>query len=175
MDVDDVKQRFMMWKRSAALTVCTLLLSACTSETPVQSQSGGSDAQAEITSIIETYDRVVTEMNLELFLTIVADPDSVSIVSPAGRVGAAELEGFFDGLRNTYSEVDIVLSNLVIQSEGAMGWATFDFAFEGALADGQEVAFSGWETQIHRRTDDGWGIAHIHYSVPFVPPVADDQ
>ena len=168
-----------MWRCSAALAVCILTFSACTSETAVQLQpgdeAGGSDAQVEIASVIETYDRVVTEMNLDLFRTIVADPGVVSIVSPGGRVGAADLQGFFDGLRNTYSEIDIVFSNIGIQSEGATGWATFDFAFDGTLADGQEVAFTGWETQVYRRTGDGWRIAHLHYSVPFVTPVAAEQ
>jgi hypothetical protein len=41
----------------------------------------------------------------------------------------------------------------------------YDYAVSGMLADGTPVEFGGWETQVQRRMENGWRIAHVHYSV----------
>ncbi len=166
----------MKWKNFGTLGISTLmLLSGCSNENQVVPQSvdaidiDESNAAQEIGPIIDTYARAVTDMNRDLFLTLWADPDAVSIVSPIGRIRSrSELGLFFDGLQDTYRQLDLQFSNVAIRSEGSAGWATFDFTVDAVGADGQGVQFGGWETQFYRRTDNGWGIAHVHYSVP--PP-----
>jgi ketosteroid isomerase-like protein len=59
-----------------------------------------------------------------------------------------------------------------IRIEGSAAWVAFDWELDGAFADGSPAKFTGWETQVHRKTADGWRIAHVHYSVPFVVPTA---
>ena len=161
----------------AALGIGILtLVSACATETAVTAQSADvaeideSDAVREIEAILDIYDQVIAEMNLDLLLTIWADADDVSIVSPVSRIQSSEeLEAFFQGLRDAYLEIDLQRSNVTIHTEGTAGWVAFDYTIDGVTADGP-LQFSGWETQVYRRIEDGWRIAHIHYSVLLEQP-----
>lgn len=95
------------------------------------------------------------------------------MVTPNGRLGsAADLEGFFKGLQDAYAELHLQRSNVAIQTEGSAAWVAYDWKLDGRFANGSPAEVSGWETQIYRKTADGWRIAHIHYSVPFVVPPA---
>jgi ketosteroid isomerase-like protein len=161
-------------KTTTLVSMCLLLLaSACSSGTTVAPPAEDPEDEAgtvqEIESILETYDRAVSAMDLDLFMTII-DPRGVSIVSPVGRVSStAELEEFFEMLRTTYSELDLVFENATIRTDGSAAWATFDWTADAVLTDGPGIQFGGWETQIYRRTDEGWRIVHVHYSVPPAP------
>ena len=155
------------------------LASACAADVPTGSQtaaeSGTVDAGANeaIEATLDTYFQAVNRMDLELFLTIWADPGDVSVVSPVGRLQSLEdLEGFFQGMRDTYSEIELRRSNVSIRTQGTTAWVAFDFEVDGVAADGSPVVFSGWETQVQRNTGDGWRIAHVHYSVPAAAPAA---
>ncbi len=79
----------MIWILIGAFGVGILtLVSACAIETAVtpqpavDAQINESDAIQEIASIQDTYFQSISEMNLDLLLTIWDDTDDVSIVSP---------------------------------------------------------------------------------------------
>ena len=119
-------------------------------------QNDESNAIQEIESIQDTYFQSISEINIDLLLTIWDDPADMSAVTPLERLQSLEeLEGFFQGLGETYSEVEVLRSNVDIHIEGTAGWAAMDYVVDGVLLDGQSVQFNGWETQIYSRTDDG--------------------
>ena len=163
----------MIWKLIGAFGVGILtLVSACATETAIppqataEAQIDESEAIQEIELIQDTYFQAVSEMSLDLLLTIWDDTDDVSVVSPIGRLQSLEeLDGFFQGMRETYSELGVRRSNVSIHTEGTAGWSAFDFTVDAVLADEQPLQFSGWETQTYRKTENGWRITHVHYSV----------
>jgi ketosteroid isomerase-like protein len=101
-----------------------------------------------------------------------AEPERISYVNPMQRLRTwGELQGFWQGfLKNSFTRRELTLSNVAIQSIGDAGWAVFDWEFNATQTDGKPSQTRGWETQVYRRTDRGWRIAHAHYSVPAGPP-----
>jgi ketosteroid isomerase-like protein len=165
----------------AVLAIAILALAtACATETanPPQSatavQTDESGDIREIESLQDTYFQAVSEMNLDLLLTIWDDTDDVSVVTPLSRLQSLEeLEGFFQGMNDAYLEVAVQRSNVSIWTEGTAAWSAIDFAIDAVTTDGQPLQFSGWETQTYRKTENGWRIAHVHYSVQ--PEQATEQ
>ena len=166
--------------RPYVVLICGVLTLATACAGDIPAQSGPSDDSAvvdadairEIDAVLDTYVQAVNRMDLDLLLTIWADPDDVSVVSPIGRVQSlADLEVFFQGFRDTYTELEVQPSNVSIRTHGAAASVVYDYEVNGVATDGSPVNFKGWETQVQRHTQDGWRIAHVHYSVaPDVPP-----
>ena len=46
--------------------------------------------------------------------------------------------------------------------------------FTAKFANGQSFTSKGWESHGYQRTNQGWRIVHIHYSVPPPSPVRRD-
>jgi ketosteroid isomerase-like protein len=101
-----------------------------------------------------------------------ATPGAASYVSPGARLRTIdEVAGFWrDGLGAGYKTRDLKPSNIAIEYAGDVAWAVFDWTFTGTMADDTPFQASGWETQVHRKTERGWRISHVHYSVPPPPP-----
>jgi ketosteroid isomerase-like protein len=87
-----------------------------------------------------------------------------------------ELQGFWQGfLRNSFAQRELKPQNVAIHASGDIAWAVFDWEFKATQTDGKLYQARGWETQIYRKTDQGWRISHVHYSVPITPPAASGQ
>ena len=98
-------------------------------------------------------------------------PDLV-VIAPFGRFqgwASVREEIYVKFLKQAFSERDLRPSNVSIQVMGDSAWLAFDWAFTAKLANGQPMASKGWESHVYRKTDQGWRIAHLHYSVP--PPL----
>ena len=51
---------------------------------------------------------------------------------------------------------------------GNAAWVVYDWVFTAKGANGEPVTSKGWESHGYQKTDQGWRIVHLHYSVP--PP-----
>ena len=130
-----------------------------------------SDAEADIEALLDTYVQAVNQADADLLISAWAADGEMSLVNPMLRMQSMEeLRGFFQGLKESFTTRRLQRSNVVVRTEGSVGWAVYDWAFDGTTSDGQAIQTSGWETQVYRRTDAGWRIAHVHYSVPAAPP-----
>lgn len=73
-------------------------------------------------------------------------------------------------LQKAFTERRLQAENVGLHVDGDTAWAAFDWNFTGKLAGGQTMATKGWESHVYRKTERGWVIVHLHYSVP--PPPA---
>ena len=138
----------------------------------VQAPAAAAKATAEIRVVLDRYVKAVNDADENLLRELWAQPDQVSYVNPMQRLRSwGELQGFWQGfLKNTFTRRDLRVSNVTIETAGDAAWVVVDWEFTGTLADGKLQQSRGWETQVYRRTNRGWRIAHVHYSVPAPPP-----
>jgi uncharacterized protein (TIGR02246 family) len=143
------------------------------------SHAPSSDAAtaADIRAVLDRYVKAVNDADEMLLRELWADAEHVSYVNPMQRLRSwGELQGFWQGyLKNTFTRRELKLSNVAIQVVGDAAWAVFDWEFSATQTDGKPNQARGWETQVYRRTDPGWRIAHAHYSVPSTPPPTGGQ
>jgi uncharacterized protein (TIGR02246 family) len=140
-------------------------------------QSTDAAAAAAIRAVLDRYVKAVTDADEKILRELWADPEHVSYVNPMQRLRSwGELQGFWLGfLKNSFTKRELTLSNVAIQATRDVGWAVFDWEFNATQTDGKPSQSRGWETQVYRRTDRGWRIAHAHYSVPATPPPTGGQ
>jgi ketosteroid isomerase-like protein len=127
---------------------------------------------ADVRAVLDRYVTAVNGADDQMLRDLWAEPERISYVNPMQRLRTwDELQGFWQGfLKNSFTRRELTLSNVAIQSVGDAGWAVFDWEFNATQTDGKPSQTRGWETQVYRRTDRGWRIAHAHYSVPAAPP-----
>jgi uncharacterized protein (TIGR02246 family) len=165
-----------MIRALTGLVVTALLVSACggPGESTVTTKPRASEATTtvEVRAVLDQYVKAVVDGDEERFREQLADPENVSYVNPLQRLRSRdELHGFFEGfVKNPFTRRDLKLDNVVIQVAGDAAWSVFDWEFNATRTDGQPFQSRGWETQVYRRTNRGWRIAHPHYSVPATPP-----
>jgi ketosteroid isomerase-like protein len=125
-----------------------------------------------IESLLDAYREAVIGMDLDRFATLWDDRERISLVSPVGRISSmTELDAFFNQMRASYAKLDFDRRNTAIRVDGEAARAAYDFVLNGVAPNGAPVQFAGWETQVYRRTTEGWRITHVHYSVaPPAPP-----
>jgi ketosteroid isomerase-like protein len=137
-----------------------------------RAQPGDPAVTADIKVLLNKYVLIVNAADAGSLRLLWADPEKISFISPGQRFTTwKELQGFFDGfLKNSFTERQLKPGNVTISSAGDAAWAVFDWEFNAKLKNGQPFQSRGWETHIYRRTDQGWRLTHIHYSVPITPP-----
>lgn len=116
--------------------------------------------------MLQRYVRAVETADPVLLREIWDPGDAVSYVNPTQRLGTwQELEGFWLGfLGARFSTREFKPDSLAIRHAGDVAWVVFTWEFNATLKDGQPYRSRGWETQVYRRSDRGWRIAHAHYS-----------
>lgn len=118
---------------------------------------------------LEKYVRSINESDTTLASEVWWQSCDASMVSPFGRFQGWEevRDGFYVGqMRQRFSERTLRPSNVSLHVSGNIAWAVFDWTFAAKLVDGQPYESQGWETQVYRKSDHGWVIVHVHYSVP---------
>ena len=170
-----------MTRSSAVLVmIVTMLVTGCgTGErqaAPVSNGNQASDA-ADIRAILDRYVKAVNDADENGFRELWAQPNDASYVNPLQRLRSwGELQGFWQSLMQRYSvRRELKATNVTIHTNGEAAWAVFDWDFAGIQADGKPYQSRGWETQVYRKTDQGWRLAHVHYSVPATPPAPSGQ
>lgn len=138
-------------------------------------QAPAADVRQDERAVREVFERYIKSVNAaDLALasdTWLQSPEIVA-VTPFGRFQGWDRvreEVYVKFLQQSLAERDLQPSNVSIQMTGDSAWLAFDWTFKGKLATGQSMESKGWESHVYQRTDQGWRIAHLHYSVP--PPL----
>jgi ketosteroid isomerase-like protein len=153
------------------LLIGLLTCAAACRPAPPAGDTNTAKSVAEIESLLDSYRQAVVSMDAEKFVTVWDDPARISMVSPIGRLSSiTELNAFFTQMRAAYSELAFERRNTDIRVDGESARSIYDYSIDGVAPDGARVKFAGWETQVYRRTANGWRITHVHYSV--APPAA---
>lgn len=129
--------------------------------------------ETDVRQQLEMYVKSVNAADDTLASEVYAQSPDIVVVTPLGRFHGWESvrdELYVKLLQETFRERDLRPSNVSLQVMGDSAWLAYDWEFAGTLADGQSTASKGWETQVYERTDRGWRIVHLHYSVPPLPP-----
>ena len=152
---------------SVALAVSSLL-AAC--------QAPAADVTQDESAIRQVFDNYIKSVNAadvalssEVWLQ---SPDLV-VITPLGRFQGWERvrdEVYVKFLQQMFSARDLRPSNVSMHVMGNSAWLAFDWEFSAKFANGQPMESKGWESHLYQKTDQGWRIAHLHYSVPPPPP-----
>jgi len=139
-------------------------------------QSSTADVQRDesaVREVFESYIKSVNTADVTLASAIWQQSEKLVAITPFGRFQGWDRvrdEIYIKFLQQSFSERDLRPSSVSIDVLGDTAWLAYDWTFTGKLANGQPIASKGWESQMYQKTDQGWKIVHLHYSVP--PPPA---
>jgi ketosteroid isomerase-like protein len=127
--------------------------------------------RSNVQHVLEKYLQSVKTADVNLGSEVWLQSPDVLVVTPFGRFQG--WDGVRDGLyvnflQKAFTERNLEPSKLAIRVVGDAAWAVFDWTFTAKLANGQPITTKGWESHGYQRTNQGWRIVHLHYSVP--PP-----
>ena len=129
--------------------------------------------ESAVRQVFENYLKSVNAADLPLASDVWLQSADVVAVTPFGRFQGWDQvrdEVYIKFLQQSLTERDLQPSNVSIHTMGDSAWLAFDWAFKGKMATGQSFESKGWESHVYQRTDRGWKIVHLHYSVPPPPP-----
>jgi len=139
-------------------------------------QTPAADVQRDesaIREVFESYIKSVNTADVTVASAIWLQNENVEAVTPFGRFHGWDRvreDIYIKFLQQAFSERDLRSSNVSLRVMGDAAWLAYDWTFTGKLANGQPTASKGWESQMYQKTDQGWRIVHLHYSVPPPPP-----
>jgi ketosteroid isomerase-like protein len=139
-------------------------------------QSSPADVQRDesaVREVFESYIKSVNTADVTLASAIWQQSEKLVAITPFGRFQGWDRvrdEIYIKFLQQSFSARDLRPSSVSIDVLGDSAWLAYDWTFTGKLANGQPIASKGWESQMYQKTDQGWKIVHLHYSVP--PPPA---
>jgi Xaa-Pro aminopeptidase len=138
---------------------------------PVSRDSSPSERESsseEIKSLIAKYAKSVEEADANLASQVWWDSPEASFIHPLGHE-----HGFEQIKQNVYarlmggmfSERKLSPHDISVQVLGDAAVVEFYWDFDAKLSkDGSPVTTHGRETQVYRKTSDGWRLVHVHYS-----------
>jgi len=129
--------------------------------------------ETAVRQVFENYIKSVNAADLALGADVWVQSADVVAVTPFGRFQGWDQvrdEVYIKFLQQSLTERDLQPSNVSVHTMGDSAWLAFDWVFKGKLAIGQPIESKGWESHVYQRTDRGWKIVHLHYSVPPPPP-----
>jgi ketosteroid isomerase-like protein len=147
---------------SLLLAVGLLVLPVACTRAPEMAQE-----QKNVRQVLDTYLQSVDKADVTLAGAVWLQRPDIVVVTPLGRSQGWENvrdKLYVDFLQKTFSERHLEPSNVVIEVAGEAAWAVFNWTFTAKLANGQPFSSKGWESHVYRKTDQGWRIAHLHYS-----------
>jgi ketosteroid isomerase-like protein len=121
----------------------------------------------EIEQIISMYAKAADEADPNVASHVWCDSSEDSLIKPIGRWrGFEQIMGFYrHEMGDTYSERNLKISDISVRVYTDAAWAEFNWNFAAKLRkDGAPLSFPGMETQIYRKTHNGWCLVHVHYS-----------
>jgi ketosteroid isomerase-like protein len=157
------------------MTRATLSVTVIVSSFLAACQAPASDvAQDEgaVRQVFDSYIKSVNAADVNLASNVWLQSPDIVVITPFGRFQGWERvrdDVYVKFLQQTFSERDLRPSNVSMHVTGDSAWLAFDWAFTAKFANGQPMASTGWESHLYQKTDRGWRIAHLHYSVP--PPL----
>lgn len=153
--------------------VMTALLVIATMSTSCRTTIDVERERASVRQVLDRYLQSVDGADLQIAGSIWSPTADTSVVTPFGRFEGWEnvREGVYvNFLQKAFTHRRLQAENVAIHVVGDSAWAAFDWTFQGTFAGGQSYTAKGWESHVYRKTDRGWMIVHLHYSVPPPPP-----
>lgn len=121
----------------------------------------------EIKQMISRYTKAADEADPTVASHVWCDSSEDSLINPIGRWhGVEQIMGFYrHQMGDTYLARNLKISDISVQVYSDSAWSEFNWDFAAKLKkDGSPVSFHGMETQIYRKTHNGWCLVHVHYS-----------
>jgi Xaa-Pro aminopeptidase len=144
---------------------------------PSGTDSNSSDSERvteEIKNLIAKYAKAVDDVDTNLASEVWWNSPEVSFIHPLGHEHGFEQikENVYKKLMGgMFSERSLSVHDVAVDVLGDCAVAEFYWDFVAKLRkDGSPVTTHGRETQVYRKTSDGWRLAHVHYSgMPVAP------
>jgi len=140
-------------------------------ESRIQVQTGTHDTSVEgdeIRRMIGKYAKSVDEADTTLASQVWWDSPEVSFIHPLGHEHGFEQikQNVYRHLMgDTFSERKLNIHDISVHVYGDAAWAEFYWDFVAKFRnDGSPITTHGRETQVYRKTQDGWRLVHVHYS-----------
>ena len=165
----------MTGRVQAAIAITRVALALLLSTSLAGCQAPAANVQQDesaVRQVFENYLKSVNAADLALGSDIWMQSADIVAVTPFGRFQGWDQvreEVYVKFLQQSLTERDLRPGNVSIHVMGDSAWLEFDWVFKGKMATGQPVESKGWESHVYQRTDKGWKIVHLHYSVP--PPL----
>jgi len=147
---------------------------------PVSGDSNASDIGAgseDIKSLIAKYAESIDAADTNLASQVWWNSPEASFIHPLGHEHGFEQikENVYTRLMGgMFSERKLRPHDIVVQVLGDAAVAEFYWDFTAKMRkDGSPVTTHGRETQVYRKTPDGWRLVHVHYSG--MPATAERQ
>ena len=123
---------------------------------------------AAIRNMIGKYAQSVDGADTALASQVWLDSPDVSFIHPLGHEHGFEQikQNVYRHLMgDTFSERKLTPRDISVHVYGDSAWAEFYWDFEAKFRkDGSPITTHGRETQVYRKTPDGWRLVHVHYS-----------
>jgi ketosteroid isomerase-like protein len=130
------------------------------------------DDRQALQQVLDKYIQSVNSADVSLASEIWSQSPDLVVVAPFGRFQGWESvrdDVYLKVLQQGFSERNLRSSNMAMEVMGDSAWVVYDWEFTGRRTNGAATTSKGWESQMLRRTERGWRIVHLHYSVP--PPL----
>ena len=128
----------------------------------------------EIKNLIAKYAKAVDDVDTNLASQVWWNSPEVSFIHPLGHEHGFEQikENVYKKLMGgMFSERSLRVHDVAVHALGDCAVAEFYWDFVAKLRkDGSPVTTHGRETQVYRKTLDGWRLVHVHYSAMPVAP-----
>jgi Xaa-Pro aminopeptidase len=132
------------------------------------SVSENENSGEEIKSLIAKYAKSIDAADTNLASQVWWDSPDASFIHPLGHEHGFEQikENVYRKLMGgMFSERKLSTRDIAVQMLGDCAIAEFYWDFVAKLRkDGSPLTTHGRETQVYRKTPDGWRLVHVHYS-----------
>ena len=132
------------------------------------SPSGNEKGEEEIKSLITKYAQSVDDADTNLASQVWCNSPEASFIHPLGHEHGFEQikENVYNKLMGgMFSERKLTAHDVSVQVLGDAAVAEFYWDFVAKFRkDGSPISTHGRETQVYRKTSDGWRLVHVHYS-----------
>jgi len=132
------------------------------------SPSGNEKGEEEIKSLITKYTQSVDDADTNLASQVWCNSPEASFIHPLGHEHGFEQikENVYNKLMGgMFSERKLTAHDVSVQVLGDAAVAEFYWDFVAKFRkDGSPISTHGRETQVYRKTSDGWRLVHVHYS-----------
>ncbi len=137
-------------------------------DVPAMMDSGSAEDIAAIKNIVAAYADTITNYDMAKAASIWQTDERVTFIHPRGNeYGWEAIKNNFYGktMHDSFSQRHLYPRDINVQVYGDMAISVFYWDFPAVFRnDGTEITTHGRESQIYRRTADGWKIVHVHYS-----------
>jgi len=168
-------------KHSMQLIAATLVLSAAVARTPGMAESA---PQGAINAVIAEFMNAIRSKNKDQFLSLFLDPGHTSWQAVNGDAVAekkrattadtvkarinpnANPTAFIEGLASKSATTEETFSNVSIEGDADVAAVSFDYSFK----IDRRVTNTGTEHWLLVRTDQGWRITSVNWSIETYMP-----